>query len=56
MIVVLVARAAEGTSPAVAAAAIFVAGFALSAAAATALWWVAERPYFEYARRLPPRQ
>jgi len=30
---------------------IFGAGFALSAAAATALWWVAERPYFAYARR-----
>jgi peptidoglycan/LPS O-acetylase OafA/YrhL len=56
MIVVLVARAAEGTSPAVATAAIFAGGFVLSAAGASALWWIAERPYFEYARRLKPRE
>jgi peptidoglycan/LPS O-acetylase OafA/YrhL len=56
MIVVLVARAVEGAAPLHAAAAIFIGGFALSAAAAAALWWVAERPYFEYARKLPPRQ
>jgi exopolysaccharide production protein ExoZ len=51
MIVVLVARAAEGMPIAGAATVIFAAGFALSAAAAAALWWVAERPYFAYARR-----
>jgi len=51
MIVVLVARAVEGMPMAAAATVIFGAGFALSAAAATALWWVAERPYFAYARR-----
>jgi exopolysaccharide production protein ExoZ len=51
MIVVLVARAFEHAHAAVATAAIFAGGFVLSAAAATALWWVAERPYFAYARR-----
>jgi peptidoglycan/LPS O-acetylase OafA/YrhL len=51
MIVVLVARAVEGAPAAMAAATIFAGGFALSAAAATALWWVAERPYFARARR-----
>lgn len=53
MIVVLVARAADaGALPGTAAAAaIFLGGFALSALAATALWWVAERPYFAWARR-----
>ena len=51
MIVVLVARAVDGMPAATATAAIFAGGFALSAAAATASWWVAERPYFEYARK-----
>ena len=51
MIVVLVARAVDHAPPAVAAATIFIVGFALSAVAATALWYVAERPYFAYARR-----
>ena len=50
MIVVLVARAVEHAAPAIATAAIFAGGFALSAVAATALWWIAERPYFAYAR------
>ena len=56
MIVVLVARLVEHASPGVATAAIFAGGFALSAAAATAVWWVAERPYFAYARKVaqPP--
>ena len=51
MIVVLVARAVEHAAPAIATATIFAGGFALSAVAATALWWVAERPYFAYARK-----
>jgi peptidoglycan/LPS O-acetylase OafA/YrhL len=51
MIVVLVARAADHAPAAVAMAAIFLGGFALSAVAATALWWAAERPYFAYAGR-----
>jgi exopolysaccharide production protein ExoZ len=55
MIVVLVARAVEHAAPAAATAAIFAGGFALSAIAATALWWVAERPYFAYARSVAPR-
>jgi peptidoglycan/LPS O-acetylase OafA/YrhL len=55
MIVVLVARAVADTAPAVATAAIFAGGFALSAIAATALWWVAERPYFAYARNIATR-
>jgi len=50
MLVVLVARVvggfvgALGTTGAIVA--IFVAGFAVSAVVAKALWWVAERPYF----------
>ena len=51
MIVVLVARAVGQWSFALATTAIFIGGFALSAIAAAALWWVAERPYFAYARR-----
>jgi len=51
MIVVLVARAVESASATMAVATIFAGGFALSAAAATALWWVAERPYFASARQ-----
>ena len=52
MIVVLVARAVDGLGIVAAAGAIFGAGFALSAIAATLSWWVAERPYF--ARRSTP--
>ena len=55
MIVVLVARAvrthAAGVSPAAAAAVVFAGGFALSAVAASASWWLAERPYFAKSRR-----
>lgn len=56
MLVVLVARAVAASvgtlGSAAAIAAIFGAGFAASLAAAAALWWVAERPYFARAR--PP--
>ena len=52
MIVVLVARAvASRTDAWLAVLAIFIAGFALSAVAATLLWRIAERPYFEWIRR-----
>ena len=51
MIVVLVARAVDQAPAALATAAIFAGGFALSAVSATARWWVAERPYFAYAAR-----
>lgn len=52
MIVVLVARAvdAAGLAPLAATLAIFVVGFALSWLAASAAWWVAERPYFAWVR------
>jgi len=50
MIVVLVARAVEHASAVIATTTIFLGGFALSAIAAAVLWWVAERPYFVYAR------
>lgn len=55
MIVVLVARAAaaHALSETAAAVAIFLGGFALSALAAAALWWLAERPYFAWVRRRP---
>ncbi|MFO1315365.1 MAG: acyltransferase [Burkholderiales bacterium] len=50
MLVVLAARAVAGHVGALGAfgaiVAVFVAGFAASAVAGTALWWVAERPYF----------
>ena len=55
MIVVLVARAAEGMHPALATAIVFAGGFALSSAAATASWWIAERPYFAWARAAAER-
>lgn len=49
MIVVLVARAVDGALPPLAVAlAIFGGGFILSAIAATASWWLAERPYFAW--------
>jgi peptidoglycan/LPS O-acetylase OafA/YrhL len=51
MIVVLVARAVEGQSAAVAAIAIFGGGFALSAIAAALSWRIAEQPYFAWVRR-----
>ena len=56
MIVVLVARAVGHAPPRSQRATIFLGGFALSAIAAGALWWVAERPYFAYARSVsqPP--
>lgn len=54
MLVVLVARAVDPYAQALGvvggAIVIFVAGFALSVAAASALWWVAERPYFRWVR------
>lgn len=53
MIVVLVARTFLGGTAAGAltvTAIIFAAGFVLSACAASALWWAAERPYFAYLR------
>jgi peptidoglycan/LPS O-acetylase OafA/YrhL len=54
MLVVLVARAVTGHVDALGALgatlAIFAGGFAVSALAATALWWVAERPYFAWTR------
>ena len=54
MLVVLVARAVTGHVDALGALgatlAIFAGGFAVSALAATALWWVAERPYFTWTR------
>lgn len=53
MIVVLVARAVEGMRPALATAVVFAGGFALSAAAAAASWWIAERPYFARRARSP---
>jgi peptidoglycan/LPS O-acetylase OafA/YrhL len=46
LIVVLVARAVDGSAPVVVTTAIFAGGFALSALAATVSWWLAERPYF----------
>lgn len=54
MIVVLIARTLQfrGLGLVTASAAIFLAGFAASALAATILWWVAERPYFRYAGKL----
>ena len=56
MLVVLVARAvalhAEALGPVAATLAIFGGGFVASAAVATALWWIAERPYFAWVRRL----
>ena len=55
MVVVLVARALEAhvkaLGPLVVAIVIFGAGFVLSAIAATASWWLAERPYFAWVRR-----
>jgi exopolysaccharide production protein ExoZ len=52
MLVVLVARAVTGHADALgplgATLAIFAGGFAVSALAATALWWAAERPYFAW--------
>ena len=48
MIVVLVARAVAHAQPFAATAVIFAGGFALSAIAAAALWWIAERPYFAW--------
>jgi exopolysaccharide production protein ExoZ len=52
MIVVLVARVVAAHLAALGAVggtlAIFVAGFALSAAAASCSWWLAERPYFDW--------
>jgi len=54
MIVVLVARAvrthAAGVPPAAAVALVFAGGFVLSAVAASASWWLAERPYFAKSR------
>jgi len=54
MLVVLVARAVTGHVDALGALGatlvIFAGGFAVSALAATALWWVAERPYFTWTR------
>jgi hypothetical protein len=56
MLVVLVARAvdshAEELGPIAATLAIFGGGFVASAVVATALWWIAERPYFAWVRRL----
>jgi peptidoglycan/LPS O-acetylase OafA/YrhL len=58
MIVVVAARAvyAQGPSlsPHVSILVIFIAGFVLSAAAATLLWWFAERPYFAWVRNARP--
>ena len=51
MIVVLVARSVAQADASLATAAIFAGGFVLSAIAATALWWIAERPYFEWVAR-----
>jgi peptidoglycan/LPS O-acetylase OafA/YrhL len=55
MLVVLVARAVaahvQELGGFAATLAIFGGGFLASAAAATALWWVAERPYFAWVRR-----
>lgn len=55
MIVVLVARAvdthAAGMSPVTVTALVFAAGFVLSAVAACASWWLAERPYFARSRK-----
>ncbi len=55
MLVVVTARAVaahvDGLGVVGAALAIFVGGFAASAAVASALWWVAERPYFVARRR-----
>jgi exopolysaccharide production protein ExoZ len=60
MLVVLVARAAEAHAgawhPIVTTLVIFGAGFAVSVAVATALWWVAERPYFAWARSRSDRR
>ena len=54
MIVVLVARWVDGHAAtlgtALGAAVIFVVAFALSVAAASALWWLAERPYLRWVR------
>ena len=54
MIVVLVARSvhthAAGAPPAMAALLVFAGGFVLSAVAASASWWLAERPYFAKSR------
>ena len=55
MLVVLVARAVTGhvdaLGPLGTTLAIFAGGFAVSALAATALWWAAERPYFAWVGR-----
>ena len=55
MVVVLVARALEPyvktQGPLVVTLVIFGAGFVLSAVAAIASWWLAERPYFAWVRR-----
>ena len=52
MIVVLVARVVDTHAAALGVVggsiAIFVAAFALSVVAAQALWWLAERPYFQW--------
>jgi peptidoglycan/LPS O-acetylase OafA/YrhL len=53
MFVVLVARvvSTQGLGGIAATLSIFAGGFLASAAAAVALWWIAERPYFAWVRR-----
>jgi exopolysaccharide production protein ExoZ len=57
MVIALVARAVGTYVPTLGvvtnSALIFVGGFVLSAAVATALWWVAERPYLRWVSRAP---